>query len=505
MHPVLLTVHPEGLELPAIVLETIPDKLQPVAAHLSGNGSLCYAARGSIVPDVFDIAGQTLACLQRAEEVLGSLLRGEGVDDLEEEFFAYWRGGLCFLDVRPASNAVFAFVMARGGNTGGGFFTVTDDRTRTLHKLKILGTHWQNGAPMAIRRVKTQVNPRPLQGRWPPRTVSDLLHWQGVRDAACRRKLDEHITRAFKSGATELLCLVESPKLPYAFVVDFPKDAESSGQRTRDARASAYLANVTPVSCIRVDDEYIAQRNTPGQATLARRRIALVGCGTIGGFLGELLVKAGAGTAGGELALVDNEILLPQNIGRHRLGFNHVLQNKADALSDELCRSAPGATVRAMPVDAMEASLAGFELVINATGEEALGHLLTRKLMGVAFVPTLAIWIEGPGTAVRALLRETRSAACTRCLDSPTRRRLYPIVEGDVPLRLEGHGCESLYVPFPASVSVQAACLAMDMATAWANGVVSPRLRTWVLDGCFRQGAMDQDPPAQPSCPACRT
>jgi len=120
---------------------------------------------------------------------------------------------------------------------------------------------------------------------------------------------------------------------------------------------------------IRMDDRYVTQRNAPGCPTLAGKKIALVGCGTIGGFLGELLLKAGAGLEDGELALVDPDILFPQNIGRHRLGLNRALQNKAIGLKEELSAAAPTANTRALPVKAEEADLSPFDLIINTTGE----------------------------------------------------------------------------------------------------------------------------------------
>lgn len=61
---------------------------------------------------------------------------------------------------------------------------------------------------------------------------------------------------------------------------------------------------------IRMDDKYVAERNVPEGPTLAGKRVALIGCGTIGGFLAELLVKAGAGLNDGDLALIDPDILL---------------------------------------------------------------------------------------------------------------------------------------------------------------------------------------------------
>ena len=151
--------------------------------------------------------------------------------------------------------------------------------------------------------------------------------------------------------------------------------------------------------------------------------------GTIGGFLAELLLKASAGLEGGELTLVDHDILFPQNIGRHRLGLNRALQNKAIGLKEELSAGAPTANVHAFPVMAEECDLSRFDLIINSTGEEALGHYLTRSFArGGTFLPMLTVWVEGPGIAVRGLLRDTVECACTRCLIDLHRVPQYPVV-----------------------------------------------------------------------------
>ena len=82
----------------------------------------------------------------------------------------------------------------------------------------------------------------------------------------------------------------------------------------------------------------MAQRNVPDMQTLSGKRLVIIGCGTIGGYLAEMLVKAGAGTAGGQLTLVDFDSLYPQNIGRHRLGFPNLFSNKATGMVEELQR-----------------------------------------------------------------------------------------------------------------------------------------------------------------------
>jgi len=117
----------------------------------------------------------------------------------------------------------------------------------------------------------------------------------------------------------------------------------------------------------------------------------------------------------------------------------------------------------------------------------------------------LNVWIEGPGVAVRALIRRNAQEACIQCLTQLVRQGEYASTVEEMPKVYAGQGCESEYVPFPASVSMQAACLASEMVMAWAAGKESPALRTHVVDRAFTKSAQDCTPPKLPDCPACST
>ncbi len=504
LHPVEVLVDPRGQKIPVVRLLDIPAALRPIAPHLSSDGTLCYLAEGGIVLDVFDRPGQVCACLDRAEEVFSKVLRGEMTEDLEDEFVAYWEGGPCFLDAQPGSPKPLQGVLFRPQSSTPRF-AITDDVQRTSKKLEALNGRGSKASVVPVRRMQTRIPPRPMLGAWPPRTVGSLVAWQKRLDPIFGKQLDKCIAKAFRAGVAQTLILVESPKLTYGFAVHFnkvPIFARGARRHVVDRKALVRNSIVHRVACHRIDDAYVADRSNPGQGTLAGRRILLIGCGTIGGYLADLLVKSGAGTADGELALADNDLMLAKNIGRHRLGFNSILRNKADALSSELARTHPGHKVTPLPVDALEIDLSTFDLVVDATGEEALSHLLVKKLQRPRFVPSLSIWIEGPGTAVRGLLRDVADAACTRCLGEAN---AYPVVAGEIEKRFAGVGCEGLYVPFSITASLQAACLALEMALDWSEARNMPRLQTRLLDLGLVKGTADLDPPRERRCPACFT
>lgn len=495
--PCEVQLDPTFFDLPRIRLLDIPPELPKAVPHLGADGGLCYLAKGTVVLDIYDPVGQSLACLQRAAAVFGQILKGEMIEDLAEEFFAYWDGWLCFVDMQGEDLGRQNCIVAQAN--GNPLWFITDNEDRTKRKLNSLGYQVTDKTVLTYR-VKTTAQPRPLTSNWPPETVGDVLAWQSTLDPRCRRKIHERIKDGESKKANGVLIVIESPLMTYGFAVLIDHQV-SQKTKLADRRDSSYGLKVMPVSVIRIDDRYLAQRNIPKSKTLAGKRIALVGCGTIGGYLSDMLVKAGAGTCGGKLTLVDFDCLLPQNIGRHRLGFPDLLSNKAEAMAKELTRMSPGAEIHALPVDARQAQLGQLDLLIDATGEESLGHWLCGRYR--APTPMLSVWIEGPGTAVRALLRTNASGGCYRCLWHSHRSGELRSTLDPLPTILAGHGCEGLYVPFPASVSVQAASLGAEMALDWISGVHSPALRTRLIDQTHQLATPDCDPLQDRDCPIC--
>jgi len=100
---------------------------------------------------------------------------------------------------------------------------------------------------------------------------------------------------------------------------------------------------------------------------LKDRRITLVGCGAIGGYLAQALLKLGAGSGTGSLTLIDPDELGPGNLGRHFLGMDSLYKPKAVALRETLIRQFPHARIDPEPRRAAYPSDIAGDLVIDAT------------------------------------------------------------------------------------------------------------------------------------------
>jgi molybdopterin/thiamine biosynthesis adenylyltransferase len=485
-------------DIPLIRVKSLPKDLPKLLPHLTARGYLCYLALGSVALDLFDPIGQTLACLQRAGEVLARVLAGELLEDLVDEFFQYWGNCKCLLDIQGDALGAHPTYITRETKAFG--FVVTDDKVRTERKLEALGDVLEPQSLTTIR-VRTNARPFPLQRDWPPRDLGSLLRWQSALDLKCRRRLEDKLIHRYRAGAGYAMVIIDSPALQYGFAVFFKRPAGRLGH-PRSFREEIYGHAFTPLSFVRIDDRYMAERSLPGMAkTLAALHVVLVGCGTIGGFLAELLVKAGAGTSSGRLTLVDSDTLGPQNLGRHRLGMPHLFKNKAAQMTRELERLSPGSRIEAQPFDVKTLDLGKVDLLIDATGMQSLTDWLMWKYSKSA--PVLATWVEGPGLAVRALMKYSSEHGCSRCISQPPQNTAYQVFDEPTPTVLKGHGCEGLFVPFPATASVQAASLAMEMVHEWLEGRLEHTLQTRVLDRSRSLKTRDCTPTRQEGCLAC--
>src|SRR5690606_23448756 len=151
-YPCEVQLDPAFFDLPSIRLLEIPPGLPPAVPHLGAYGDLCYLAKGAVVLDIYDPVGQSLACLQRASVVLGQIMKGEMIEDLAEEFFAYWDGWLCFVDMQGEELGRQNCIVAQAN--GNPLWFITDDEDRTTKKLESIGYRVTDQTVLTYR-VKT--------------------------------------------------------------------------------------------------------------------------------------------------------------------------------------------------------------------------------------------------------------------------------------------------------------------------------------------------------------
>lgn len=498
---------PDLIRHPNIALVERPAEIPAICAHIQANNHICYSTPGRDVLDPYRAGEYITSCLQSATRVVDAALAGDCLADTQDEFEAYWDGESPLLvDVEP--------------NAPDGWVKVFE-----VFAADALRYYLASNDPEAFRRAgytvkeytgnfyltSTRNAPIAAQGDWPPRTLNHLVSWLKSIDGGylykkLRDAIQEHAAKSRAMGF-----IVRSPGAWWGgiFTADelLWKSSANNGRRwVKQVLACGLKWPITRLSVNRADPAYLVGRNLGGRASLLGKRILLVGCGTIGGYLADQLVRAGAGVGGSrsELVLCDYDLLLPGNIGRHYLGVNYLYCRKADSMVKQLALAIPHARVRGVTCDARKLTLDNYDLVIDATGSEALSWALNDRLQSLPrFVPSIFVWNEGGGAASQCLLVDTPKAACYRCLtDRNGHARFSPLKNPGADPFVSGP-CDSAYVPYPAMVSMQAAALAARVILDWVDGRPGKRLRTLTHDHEQGKIVRDTTPERTSQCPAC--
>ena len=478
---------------------------------LGADRQLCYVARGSIVLDRYDPAGTVLLCLEKAEKLVRDALRGRLDDDFADEFSAYWRGTWLLVDLPEGfeGKAVLQPADVVGGE--GAPLVLSTGRT-WLRKAE--GKRPRE----ACEDVMVLKTGRPLSldpsGNWPPVSLKDMNEWLDWAAPDARGALEKAISENRACHAHVALCAPNGVFLYDAIAPAFLRKAEFTSRPAQIPRVlSSWAASVQTSRSEgkRADEAYVFGRNLGSMSNLAGKRILLIGCGTIGGFLAQQLAQCGAGADDGFLSLVDDGVMEPGNLGRHLLGAPYLGANKAKACEAFLREQLPALSIEGYPENVLISDSipwSRYHLVIDATGEEALSIALNQRAVdGRPGGPAhLYVWLEGNGAIAQTLLADGAGHACYKCLKpelagEPRFRTRRPDAEVEI---VENPSCgDPRYQPFPVSRSVAAAALACDLVLDWSHGAPGDRFRSITLDAsrAFQIGRSSPRPHGR--CPAC--
>jgi len=462
-------------------------------------------------------------CLQQATAVLEDVAGDKKKLDLHGEFIANWRADVQF--------PMLLWTASDAGKRGlhvvnvdfpykKGLCAITDDVKRTTAAFKAADANPGTAFEESAQELVTERYPAFDPDRWPPKTLKDVLSWLEGWAPELRSSLLGRLESLWTKDRTHLVVLFTTPsgRFGFSFPVAYPDAATNRrlAKHHSDRRQRILMMNPTieRFAVNELSPSFVHGRNQVTRETLAGRRIALIGCGAVGGYLATFLARLGAGFGAGSLKLYEQQTLQPENLGRHVLSMRDLYRNKADGIAELLRQEFPWLTVVPRKVDAIEATdLFEAELVVDATGSSAVSAALNarhieRLRADEESAAMLYTWVEGRGDAARTLLVDSLKYMCYECqfLRQPDRqmRDRFPVTTRADEEGREFPGDCSSYMPFAVSAATTAAALALDAARDWARGDPHPRLRSRRLDRKNTQARGDASPKPLDGCPACR-
>jgi molybdopterin/thiamine biosynthesis adenylyltransferase len=489
--------------------------------HLTLQGSFCYFRDGDVVLDRYRPAISVAQCLTQAQQVLGKLLCDPNFrrEDLQGEFETYW--------LQEDPNAVPVLLGSiRAKPPRGNWRTTYWRLSKGASSRYFLGDDAEEitklGAAFGASARDTAVpswlfetDIAPAIPESMPVTIKELFDWLKIWDRGMYRRIQDILG----SSRDYLQCkfitfAVRSPAgwLGFSFELEpiharFPRFAQRQPKKYRHfLHTHGVSLKFWRLRIWEIGPSFVHSRNLT-HTDLRNKRITVVGCGAIGSFVAQSLVRLGAGTGSGALLLIDPQDLLPENLGRHVLGYPNLFESKAKGIARELQASFPLARIEPRVESAIDFSdLFHAHLVIDATGDDAVATALNARHLAEA--PTkylLHAWILGNGEASQAVWVGGDKNACYRCLrvidPAEQLQPRYPVLKHE-PQRLQ-IGCHA-FTPYAISAPLQAAGLVTEMVVDWLKrGDPSPRFRTRSSENADVLKVKNQDVNRLAECMAC--
>ena len=304
------------VKLPTITVINKDELPARVIAHIEGDQKLCFADDQLLRLDRFNPGGSILRILKQATATLNRSLGGRNISEIQQEYPAYWAGGNSEHIVMPhnlmgVENGVVEFI--------------EQFKNPSLIPITMKGNYKTSGPSIRCKVFQTQKSLGPAENIVKPKNLVELKFWlkKNVGDLISNKQLQ-------KLCFEEEICVIDASNGWYGFEIKLPQNLQNL-RRKNSLRKGFYLKfwaskpEDFEIQRYRITDatlESIVKRSLPnGVNPLIGKRILLVGAGTIGSNLAELLVRAGAGCSG-TLSICDPDYVSVGNLGRHTLSIS---------------------------------------------------------------------------------------------------------------------------------------------------------------------------------------
>lgn len=470
------------LSLPIVILR--PGDALGFVPHVARDGYVCYAETEGLVLDHRNPAAIVEEALARSRSVLTRGVRGENKWDFVEEFGAYWRRLehtvriVSLVEPGPRVREIKAF--KRGHKK---YALLSDDISPPQGLL--------DGADLARCSHKnalyvpfsegSYVQPPGYNTFWTIKTIQRI-----VRQNLSPQNLRE-LERLAKKGKYEEIVVFGLPGsgghmtlFGISFIGAGDKHPLLGGGPPRE---------MTPLVLERFDREYLLPRGGANNE-LHGKRIALIGCGSVGGFVASQLASAGVL----RLTLIDPEDLSPENTFRHLLGKDAWSEPKVDAIKAEIERKLPFVAIETIAEKAEKALGVGdfvpsdYDLIVVALGDESVSLYLNEAFHSRGGTPPVVYtWLEPYGIGGHALVTgNSDEGGCFECLFTPvssegaTLQNRAAFAAGGQAFTRDLLGCSNPFIPYGSADAVQTSLLASRLTIdVLSNKVTGNPVLSW--------------------------
>ena len=175
---------------------------------------------------------------------------------------------------------------------------------------------------------------------------------------------------------------------------------------------------IIPITVSRIDKMYLMTRSNEAINILTDKKILLIGCGSVGSYIANELVKSGIE----KMMLIDDDHLYEINVFRHLLGLEYVGQYKCVALQNFLEKNIPDLKILSLVADIEDAVQEGsiefedYDLIISATGSHNVNRWINKYMyLHKLSTPIVYAWNEVLGIGSHVAYIQYGNIGCYEC------------------------------------------------------------------------------------------
>ncbi|WP_353742835.1 E2/UBC family protein [Pseudomonas fluorescens] len=529
------------ITLPSAYILKIPDQFRGrLLPHINMGWYLCYVQEMEADWDANDLRGTYSLVNSQIQLTLdaavASAIQGEPDDqELEGEFSSYWLPDKKVFLLSDAVEKVELQCMVAVNGHGAGKSDASGEEWIAYEKEdESEFKEWMKQRELTLRDDKSfltsyfKIKPSRLAGVvWPPEDLRSVIQWLTEVDLSARGRILDHFVNnpvkrhvlLFDVHHQDLVGLYVELNIDATGLNTYPKKNNRKKRTGRVAKSGTLISCLSAkrsvikfirIGVTRADKKTILSRNRRRSAigNLSNQRIALIGCGTIGGYLAGLLLRSGAGCGNARFDLYDHDSFGPQNFGRHTLSTANFGQNKAVAIAASLKSSThlscivEGKSSR-FSIDPELLKL--YDIVIDATGRPPVAKRLAHvvRTMPLTKRPRLVHGFnDGNGRASKVLIDD--GSCCFGCLlaDPAFYKNGLDMRFSEIDSNEERFvSCGNTFTPYDAAVSVITASMMQEAVLS----ILEPKL-SWTYSEHMLDGNRSRQPrhlPRQTTCKIC--
>ena len=453
--------------------------------HVLEGGFICTIPSSAAI-DNSNPVGLVKYVLNQAKDILG----GSITNDFREEFSCYWgrcitSGAQDVLIIEPIEKLKKFFPVV--------FCTGYVCVASSIGKINLwVSNCLDKTSDLSEKKLGVSIHlSTPLLPQDYPSTIADLISLAEANDPPAAEIIINHILTSTKT-ALAILAQEEGEGKALGGIIFKGLYSSKLENGFRPGRVPLDLLRIraTPLiqstqvsrsKVIRVDHHWIHSRGGDGK-DFSNKKVLLIGCGSLGGYVAHLLSRAGVG----RLTVTDNDKLGWENLGRHILGASSVGSLKAEALAKKLKLELPHLEIVGIPKDwrdIFESNPDFFkehDLVVSTVADwrcEGPLNALTRKIQ---MPPVLLGWLEPYAVAGHCLII-SKNGGCFECSSNEFGQFQHNVANfKDKTISREPGGCAHYQHYGPAALMPVASMIASVVIELLLNTSDQSFLNTWV-------------------------